>query len=63
MIKDASRKQYIKIRQAFKNFTVGHNFEDSQPEEEDFIVFFKYMRLEKKMATSTLWTHYSMSTV
>ena len=60
-IKDASRKQYIKIWQDFKSFTVGHNFEDSQPREEDFIAFFKHMRLEKKMATSTLWTHYRTS--
>ena len=59
-IKDDSRKQYIKLWQDFKTFTVGHNFEDSQPGEENFITFFKHMRLEKKMATSTLWTHYSM---
>ncbi len=59
-IKDASRKQYIKIWQDFKNFTFGHNFEDSQLGEEDFIAFVKHMRLEKKMATSTLWTQYSM---
>ena len=59
-IKDGSRKQYIKLWQDFKTFTVGHNFEDSQPGEENFITFFKHMRLEKKMATSTLWTHYSM---
>ena len=29
-IKDDSRKQYIKLWQDFKTFTVGHNFEDSQ---------------------------------
>jgi hypothetical protein len=59
-IKDASRKQYIRTWQDFKTFTVGHNYEDSQPGEEDFIAFFKHIRLEKKIATSTLWTHYSM---
>jgi len=59
-IKDASRKQYIKIWQDFKTFTVGHNFEASQPGEEEFIAFFKHLRLEKKLATSTLWTNYSM---
>jgi hypothetical protein len=53
-IKEASRKQYIKILKDFKTFTVGHNFKASQPGEEDIIAFFKHMRLEKKLATSTL---------
>ena len=33
-------------------------FEDGHPEEEAIIVFFKHLRLEKKMATSSIWTHY-----
>jgi hypothetical protein len=42
-IKDASRKQYIKIWQDFKTFTVGHNFEASQPGEEEFCVLLPYI--------------------
>jgi hypothetical protein len=40
---------HSKIWQDFKTFTVGHNFEASQPGEEDFIAFFKRMRLEQKL--------------
>ncbi len=53
-IKETSRKQYIKIWKDFKTFTVGHNFEACQPGEEDIIAFFKRMRLEQKLATSSL---------
>jgi hypothetical protein len=58
-IKDTSRKSYIKAWQDPKNFTYSHNFKESHPGEE-FIAYFKHLRLEKKVATSYLRTYYSM---
>ena len=43
--KDASRKSYIKAWHDLKNFTNGHNFEESHPGEEEFIAYFKHLRL------------------
>ena len=57
-IKDKSRMAYVKSWKDFKNFNIDFEFEDGHPEEEAIIVFFKHLRLEKKMATSSIWTHY-----
>jgi hypothetical protein len=55
-IKNASRKQYIKIWQDFKNFTVGLNFEDSQPGEEDFSAWIKHLKkLSKNYKIEGSW--------
>ena len=57
-IKDKSRKAYVKSWKDFKNFNIDFEFEDGHPEEEAIIVYFKHLRLEKKMAMSSIWTHY-----
>lgn len=58
-IKEKSRNAYIKSWEDFKNYLAGHNFEECHPGEEDIISFFNHLRLEKKMATSSIWTIYS----
>ena len=45
--------------QDLKNFNIDFEFEDGHPEEEAIIVYFKHLRLGEKMATSSIWTHYS----
>ena len=57
-IKDKSRKAYVKSWKDFKNFNIDFVFEERHPEEEAITVYFKHLRLEKKMATSLIWTHY-----
>ena len=58
-IKDKSRKAYIKSWHEFKNFNTGHDFNDDHPGEEAIIAYFNHLRLEKRMATSSIWTYYS----
>ena len=38
----------------------GKTFESEPPVEEDFKNFFCFLRHEKKMASSSLWTYYSL---
>ena len=58
-IKEKSRQAYVKSWQEFKKFNTGHDFEDDHPGEEAIIDFFNHLRLEKRMATSSIWTLYS----
>ena len=58
-IKEKSRQAYIKSWQDFKSFCPDHEFENGYPPEEIFIKYFNQLKLDKKMATSSLWTHYS----
>ena len=58
-IKEKGRNAYIKSWEDFKNYLTGHNFEECHPGEEDIISFFNHLRLEKKMATSSIWMIYS----
>jgi hypothetical protein len=58
-IKDKSRKAYIKSWHDFKAFNSTNDFDASHPGEEDIIAYFKHLRQEKKIATSSLWTTYS----
>ena len=58
-IKDKSRKAFVKSWKDFKNFNINFEFEDGHPEQEAIISSFKDLRLEKKMTTSLIWTHYS----
>ena len=58
-IKEKSRPAYIKSWQDFKSFCPEHEFENGYPPEEIFIKYFNHLKLDKKMATSSLWTHYS----
>ena len=36
----------------------GSSFEDSAPGEEDLINYFKFIRTERKMASSSMWVQY-----
>jgi hypothetical protein len=58
-IKDKSKNAYIKAWQEFVFFNNMHNFEEGYPSEEAIIAYFKHLRMEKRMATSSIWTHYS----
>jgi hypothetical protein len=55
-IKDKSRMAYVKSWKDFKNFNIDFEFEEGHPEEEAIIVYFKHLKLEKKMATTTTST-------
>ena len=43
----------------FRDFVVEVDFETGPPGEESFTRFFNFLRLEKKYASTTLWTYYS----
>ena len=58
-IKDKSRKAYIRAWKEFKLFNTSINYEESPPGEDAMIAYFKHLRLEKKSATSSMWTTYS----
>ena len=58
-IKDKSRQAYEKSWKAFKTYISTCNFEMEHPGKEDLISYFNHLRKEKKMATSSIWTHYS----
>ena len=58
-IKDKSRQAYMKSWKEFKMFNIGHDFEEDHPGEEAIIAYFNHLRLEKRMATSSIWTYYS----
>jgi len=55
-IKDKSRMAYVKSWKDFKNFNIDFEFDEGHPEEEAIIVYFKHLKLEKKMATTTTST-------
>jgi len=55
-IKDKNRMAYVKSWKDFKNFNIDFEFEEGHPEEEAIIVYFKHLKLEKKMATTTTST-------
>jgi hypothetical protein len=54
-IKPASRKAYKKCWKEFKEI----NPEEGRPGEEATVIFFKHLRFEKKVASSSIWTLYS----
>ena len=58
-IKPASRKAYKKCWKEFKEINPEINFEEGRPGEEAIVIFFKHLRFEKKVATSSIWTLYS----
>ncbi len=47
---------YVKSWKDFKNFNIDFEFDEGHPEEEAIIVYFKHLKLEKKMATTTTST-------
>ena len=58
-IKEPSRKAYRRAWSLLKEVIGEFDFETGPPGEDEFIKFFKYLRIEKKAASSTLWTTYS----
>ena len=61
-VKDGSRGKYRKCWNDFTCFfpLKKDEFSLGMPCEEDFTSYFKHLREEKKMASSSLWTYYSM---
>jgi len=58
-IKYASRKNYLRAFGQLRKF-VGEDFSTRAPPEEELLQYFKHLREDKKMASSSLWTTYSM---
>jgi len=54
-----SRKQYQRTWSQFVDFCGDFDFDAGQPGEELLSNYFKFLRLERKMASSSLWTVYS----
>ena len=61
-IKEAGRKNYLRAFGQLRKF-VGEDFSTKAPSEEDHLQYFKHLREDKKMASSSLWTTYSMINV
>ena len=60
-IKEGNRKRYIKTWESFKeHLGIEKNWEKEHPKEEEVMSFVKMLRMEKKMASTTLWSTYSM---
>ncbi len=57
--KEDSRKQYKRMWLQFGDYLPQCDFESGPPGEDSLVNFFKYLRLEKKFASTTLWTWYS----
>ena len=58
-IKEDSRKLYIKAFKQLREY-LGNDLETRSPTEEELLRYFKFLRLEKGFASSSLWTTYSM---
>ncbi len=56
---EKSKQQYSRIWAHFRNFVTEVDFETGPPGEEAFTRYFNFLRLQKKYASSTLWTYYS----
>ena len=61
-IKEGSRGKYRKVWMDFLQFSGSRQeeFQTKMPSEEDLTNYFKFLRENKKFASSTLWTNYSM---
>ena len=60
-VKEGVRARYKQTWTNFKAFSsTANTFEDDIAEEEAFINYFRHLRTEKKAASSTLWTTYSI---
>ena len=55
----STRSMYQKAWNEFQEFFTEDNFKENMPSEGHFITYFKYLRNDKKLATSTIWTTYS----
>ena len=58
-IKETSRQAYERAWNLFKGLNPEFNFEEGIPGEDIFLSFFKYLREEKKAASTSMWTNYS----
>ena len=60
-VKEPSKRKYLKVWCEFKERAVNSGeFEERMPTEDEFAEYFRYLRLEKKLSSSTLWTTYSI---
>ena len=60
-IKEPSRQRYLKIWEEFKSLSSNAmEFENRMPNEDELTDYFRYLRMERKMSSSTMWTTYSM---
>jgi len=60
-VKAGSRDRYKTIWKEFLSFCpTSHEFENRLPTEDEFTAYFKHLREVKKMASSSMWTYYSM---
>jgi len=58
-IKPVSRRAYVKCWKGFKDLAGEFNFEAGPPGECLIVNYFRDLRFEKKVASSTMWTFYS----
>ena len=56
--KEESRKQYKRMWAQFRENLTDFDFDSGPPGKESFVAFFKHLRLEKKFASTNLWTWY-----
>jgi hypothetical protein len=56
---EVSRKQFQRTWPRFVDFCGDFDLEAGQPAEEILRSYFKFLRLKKKMSSSSLWTVYS----
>jgi hypothetical protein len=56
--KQESLKQYVGMWSQFRDFIPDFDFESGLPGEEAFTNFVKFLRLEKNLASTYLWTYY-----
>lgn len=60
-IKEPSRKRYLKLWSEFKDKASNSgDFDMRMPTEDELADYFRYLRIEKKMSSSTIWTTYSI---
>ena len=58
-IKEKSRPAYVRTWKAFKDHKPTSNFEEGPPGEDCVMDYFRFLRQDKMLASSTLWTFYS----
>ena len=60
-IKQESRNRYRKVWKGFLDFCPNEDqLLSRMPKEDELTAYFKHLRETKKMASSSLWTYYSM---
>ena len=59
-IKEANRKKYKLVWAGYKDFVGPREWETVIPSEDDVMNWCRHLRSEKKFASSTMWTQYSM---